>query len=127
MSTKLRFAKAEWAICVLGVLVNVALACNLFLPNAWAGRNDFLGFYAGARLAGSGNLYDLASVRAEHLNAIGETGEIQFERLPVYAMVLKPLGWLSYRAAYVVWEIVLVTAFLGFLVLWPSQPEVPKW
>lgn len=127
MSTKLRFAKAEWAICVLGVVVNVALACNLFLPNAWAGRNDFLGFYAGARLAGSGNLYDLASVRAEHLNAIGETGEIQFERLPVYAMVLKPLGWLSYRAAYVVWEIVLVTAFLGFMVLWPSQPEVPKW
>src|SRR5579872_3034525 len=110
MSTKLRFAKAEWAICVLGVVVNVALACNLFLPNAWSGRNDFLGFYAGARLAGSNNLYNRESVRAEHVNAIGETGEIQYGRLPVYAMALKPLGWMPYRAAYLAWEILLVTA-----------------
>ena len=127
MATKPKLAKAEAAICVLGVLVNVALACNLFLPNAWSGRNDFLGFYAGARLAGSTHLYDRASVQAEHVNAIGETGEIQYGRLPVYALALKPLGWLPYRTAYAAWEIVLVAAFLGFLVWWPSQAELPKW
>lgn len=125
--SKLMAAKAEIAICALGVVLNIALACNLFLPNAWAGRNDFLGIYAGARLAGSGSLYDRASVTREHLNAIGETGDIPYVRLPVYALVLKPLGWMRYRAAYAAWEVVSVAAFLGFLILWPSPRPFTKW
>jgi hypothetical protein len=120
-------ARGEIAICALGVILNITVACNLFLPNAWTGRNDFLGFYAGARLAGGSNLYNRESIRAEHLNAVGETGEIQYGRLPAYALVLKPLGWLPYRTAYVTWEILLATAFIGFVVLWPNSAASSKW
>jgi Glycosyltransferase family 87 len=125
--SKLIAAKVEIAICALGVVLNIALACNLFLPNAWAGRNDFLGFYAGTRLAGTGNLYNRDRVREEQLKAVGESGEIQYGRLPAYAMALKPLGWLPYRAAYAAWEVLLTGAFLAFLILWPSPAPFRRW
>lgn len=108
------------AACASGVLLNIWLACNLLLPGAWQGRNDFLGFYVGGRLAGTTHLYDRESVRLEHMRAVGETGEIQYGRLPVYALVLKPLARLPYYRAYFIWEILSAAAFVGFLVLWPG-------
>ena len=118
--------KFHIAICAAGVLLNVALAWNVFLPNAWQGRNDFLGFYAGARLAGSENLYQRESVRQEHLSASGETGEIQYGRLPAYALALKPLAGLPYGRAYAVWETLQVAALLGFILLWPGVDLAAK-
>lgn len=115
------------AVCALGVALNVALAANLFLPHAWGGRNDFVGNYAGMRLAGTGNLYDRDSHRREQLHAIGEAGETSYVRLPAYAMALKPLAWLGYRTAYVAWEILSAAAFLGFLTIWPERSAFTKW
>lgn len=115
------------ATCAVGVLLNVSLACNLFLPGAWRGRNDFLGFYVGARLAGSTHLYDRESVRLEQLRVVGETGEIQYGRLPVYALVLKPLAWLPYPRAYLIWEILSAAAFAGFIALWPGVAPPVRW
>lgn len=115
------------ALCIAGALLNTWLACSLFLPRAWQGRNDFLGFYAGGKLAGSPHLYDRDSVAAAHLQAIGETGEIQYGRLPYYAWMLKPLGLLPYPTAYAVWEVLLAAAFAGFLALWPGAAPRTKW
>ena len=103
--------------CAVGVLLNVWAACSLLLPGAWQGRNEFLGFYAGARLVGGPNLYDRDAVRDEHVKAVGETGEIQYGRLPCFAFFLKPLGLLPYRTAYAVWASLLAAAFAGFIAL----------
>jgi len=113
--------------CAAGVLLNVWLACNLYLPGAWQGRNDFLGFYAGARLAGGPHLYDRDSIRAEHLRAVGETGEIQYGRLPCFAFFLKPLARLPYYRAAAIWEIMSAVAFARFIAMWPGAAPATRW
>lgn len=114
-------------LCVVGVLLNSWLACTLFVPGAWRGRNDFLSFYTGAKLSGDPSLYDRGSTARVHLQAIGETGEIQFGRLPYYALLLKPLALLPYPTAYLVWEILSASAFIGFVVLWPCALLRMRW
>jgi len=114
--------------CAVGVLLNIWLSCTLFLPDAeWKGHNDFLGFYAGARLVGSGKLYDRNAVREVHLQAVGQSGEIEYGRLPCYAWFLKPLGSLPYQTAYVLWAALLAAAFVGFIVLWPGVDATTRW
>lgn len=115
-------------VCAVGVLLNSWLACNTLLRGAWqGGRNDFLGFYEGAKLVGTPGLYDRRSVGEVQRRAVGDTFEIEYGRLPYYAWMLKPLGLLPYRTAYLVWEIMLAAAFVGFLVLWPSANPRMKW
>jgi hypothetical protein len=110
------------------MLLNVLLACTLFLPDEeWRGNNDFLGFYAGARLVGSPNLYDRDAVRRVQLQAVGEAGEIQYGRFPFFAWLLKPLGSLPYRTAYAIWAVLLTVAFAGFIALWPGVDATTKW
>ncbi len=113
-------------LCVVGILLNTWLACNLFLPDAWYGRNDFLSFYTGAKLAGTAELYDRAATRDIHVQAVGETGEIQFGRLPYYAWLLEPLARLPYRTAYVTWEALSLAALTAFVALWPGVPFASK-
>ena len=86
-----------------------------------AGRNDFLGIWAGAVLAGSGRLYDAAAARQVLEERTGMSGEaMQFVRPPFYAALLYPLGRLPYRAAYALWELMSLAAVAGFLALWPG-------
>jgi len=114
-------------ICAAGAGLSVWMACNLLLPGAWRGRNDFLGFYAGATLVGAPNLYDRESVRGVQLRAAGESGEVQYGRLPCYALFLKPLSWLPYDTAAAVWEILLAAVFAGFVSLWPGVAASTRW
>ena len=46
---------------------------------------------------------------------------------PCYAWALKPLGWLPYHTAYVVWEVLLLAAFVGFITLWPGVGTARRW
>lgn len=115
------------ALCIAGVLINGWLACNLLLRGAWQGRNDFLGFYAGAQLAGSPQLYDRDSIAKVQLRTVGDTFEIQYGRLPYYAWMLQPLGRLPYRTAYAIWVAMQAAAFAGFLALWPGGGGRTKW
>ena len=86
-----------------------------------------MGFYAGARLVGSPNLYDRSAVRSVHLQAVGLTGEIEYSRFPYYALFLKPLGWLPYYKAYAVWTVAMAVAFAGFVALWPGIDATERW
>src|SRR5690348_3297775 len=115
------------AICLIGVGANVWIVCNYYLPDAWWGRNDFLSLWAGARLVGGAHLYDRAAVQQEYLEAIGATGDIEFGRLPCFAFFLKPLTWLSYYHAAVVWESMSALASIGFLALWPASAPRTRW
>ena len=114
-------------VCAIGILLNVWIACHVFLRNAWLGRNDFLGFYEGARLVGTPQLYDRQAVRDVQLQTVGETFEIQYGRLPCYAWFLKPLRSLPYRTAYTLWITLMSSAFAGFIALWPGVPESRRW
>lgn len=116
------------AACAVGALLNIWIATHLIHPNGdWQGRNDFLGFYAGARLVGGPNLYDRESVRQEHIRAVNMEGEIQFGRFPCFAFFIKPLAWLPYYRAAAVWEILNGAAFLGFILLWPGGQPARRW
>ena len=75
------------------------------------GINDFENLYAGARLIGTPGQYDPAAYRDLQLAAAGHTNPSWlFTRLPAFALLLRPLGWLPYRAAYGVWQALSVGA-----------------
>ena len=63
------------------------------------GDNDFMSFYAGARLVGTPGLYDPAKTRDLQLELIGMTEEARshFIRLPWFAALLWPICQLPYR------------------------------
>lgn len=114
-------------LCAAGILLNAWIACNVFLRNAWQGRNDFLGFYEGAQLVGTAGLYDRDAVRHVQLRTTGETFEIQYGRLPCFAWFIKPLGSLPYRSAYTLWAVLQGAAFAAFLALWPAVSVTRRW
>lgn len=65
------------------------------------GANDFLQLYAGARLAGSPDLYSPEAAWQIHRQAVGyHLPSVVYTRPPFYAWLLQPLGWPSYPAAY---------------------------
>ena len=116
------------AIGAAGAMLNIWCACHFFEPGgAWKGRNDFLGFYAGSRLAGSPALYDFEAVRREQVRASGEFVYLQFARLPAYAVLLKPLAWMPYHAAYALWLAIGAAAFVAFAMLWPAESAAAKY
>lgn len=86
------------------------------------GKNDFLPFYAGGRLAFTGHLYDQGRVLAEEHRAGGVAGEsLHFIRPPWFAAALWPLARLSYPDAYLIWEL-LLAASIGAFALWFGPP-----
>jgi len=80
---------------------------------------DFSEFYSAAELAGSGHMYDWGRIQALELRNGSTT--IPFGRIPVYAVLLKPLTFLGYNAARMVWLLVNAAALVGFAVLWPLR------
>ncbi len=114
---------------ITGLMLNIWIAWNLFLRGAGTGRNDFTSFYGGAALAGTPDLYNPTKVSELQLRVTGErTSEAEkFVRLPCYAIFLKPLAWLPYPAAYLIWELLSAAALLAALLLWPGQSATTKW
>jgi Glycosyltransferase family 87 len=76
-------------------------------------------FYSAARLAGTGHLYDFDRIAELELQTGGHP--IPFGRLPVYAVLLKPLTVLPYRYAREAWLTVNLFALIGFAALWPVR------
>lgn len=91
-----------------------------------AARNDFLPLYVGAKLAGTGNLYDPHAYYAFMIHRFEALHEsLRFTRLPFYASLLWPLSWLPYETAYIVWWLLRIAALGGFVALWriPSRAD----
>jgi len=81
---------------------------------------DFTGFYVGASLVTSPSLYDpQANLTVQRKIGAKEVNSVIFVRLPYFAAILRPLTWIPYRAAVVVWGFLSVAALLGFAFLFP--------
>jgi hypothetical protein len=81
--------------------------------------SDFNQFYSASKLAGTGHLYDFDRIRELELR--NGPHPIPFGRLPVYAVLLKPLTVLTYSYARAVWLLVNLAALIGFATLWPVR------
>lgn len=72
----------------------------------WEGKNDFFAFYAGAKLAGSNDLYETGvQYEMQHQVLQGSLPAVVYIRLPFYALLLRPLAWLDYQIA---WRVFLI-------------------
>jgi len=117
-----------------GALVWTAVALGLALlagcgylqkDRALYGLNDFMQLYAGATLVGTPELYDIAANQRVTLQATGLALEgVNYTRPPFYAAFLRPLAYLPYRTAYLIFEIVSLAALLGFIAWF--RREVPE-
>lgn len=81
------------------------------------GKNDFAAFYMGAKLAGTGHLYDAARHYEGQKAELGYyMPAVTYIRLPYHAVLLKPLAWLDYRTA---WKLfLLANALCAAWVYW---------
>jgi len=81
---------------------------------------DFTGLYVGASLVTSPTLYDPeANLAVQRKIGATETNSTIFVRLPYFAAILRPLTWIQYRAAIVVWGFLSVAALIGFAFVFP--------
>jgi hypothetical protein len=109
------------ALCALLFLLPLFWACG---PRSFAGQNDFLQLYGGAKLVGTGDLYSPEAMKRIHIDSTGVwLRGVYYSRLPFYAFVLQPLGWLPYSAAYFCFQIISAIAVAAFLRLY--LPECP--
>jgi hypothetical protein len=84
------------------------------------GCNDFMNFYSGARLVGTPELYNTERMISLQKEVTGWSSHNKlYCRPPFYALLLSPLGRLSYEAANWVWEGLLLAGFAAFIALWP--------
>jgi hypothetical protein len=110
--------RAYYVALLLGLAISTIPARSL-IGNIVIGKNDFLQFYSGARLAGTPYLYDSAHIRDEQIAATGGFGvAAYYVRLPFYATLLSPLGKLPYHTSFWVWQAVSLAALVGFVALW---------
>lgn len=96
---------------VFGLYINIRLWFD-------AGHNgvDFNQFYAAAKLAGTGRLYDWDSLRTIEVR---NGPPIPTARLPVVACGAKPLTLIPYPDALLIWRVVSIVAALAVCLVWP--------
>lgn len=114
-------ARRTWMFpaAALGI-VCLALWFRGDAPRVAGGINDFLGMYAGARLVGSPEQFNAAAYLREQVEATRWSApSLLYTRLPVFAVLLRPLAKLAYRHAYYLWQILSVLALVAALTIWP--------
>jgi hypothetical protein len=123
-------------LCLAGLGVMAWLTWSVLLAGSGKGgagsadllANDFVNFYAGARLAGTPLLYDAAAVAdVEARDAGWSGGPLPYGHLPFHAVLLWPLGRLPYRDAFWIWEALLMAAAWGSVLFWKLPGRGVKW
>jgi hypothetical protein len=109
------------AVLVVVGLLGYSKAYHDRTPAAICG-SDFPVTYAGAKLAFSPDLYLPEAAQQIEQQEMGcATLSAAFIRLPYYAVLLRPLAWLPFRTAFVLWRTASLIAILAFLVLCRAQ------
>jgi len=110
-----------WVGAAMGLLF-LGLLGYLQRERFLAGQNDFAQLYAGAQLSGTPQLYDPEANKAVHRRVLGTWLEsVYYSRPPFYALVLRPLGRLSYKTAYWTLECLSALALIAFLKIWTPR------
>lgn len=109
---------ASLGLLVSAVVIGPSLAWSL---RPGAPRNDFVSSYTAPALLASGGLYDLKQIENEQAKYGFDRNrqhKLAFLRPPVYALLLKPLAWLPYNAAYLTWLVLSAASLVAVAVLW---------
>ena len=83
--------------------------------------SDFLGFYAGAKLAPSGRMYQADEIRRIESQYGAVAIAKPYHRPPFYALATTPFALLPYRWAFLLWQTLNLAALCLFVLLWPAQ------
>jgi hypothetical protein len=111
-----RFAIVKQIGLIAGILLVLAFASQMQWGRVLAGQNDFLAFYGGAKLVGTGELHSDQAMERVHRGVAGVwLPGVLYIRPDFYAVLLKPLGWLPYSLAYFSFQALNLAAFLGFV------------
>ncbi len=106
----------KWIGIFIGVLLMALFASQIADTRVLKAQNDFLQFYGGAELVGTGHLHDPAAMRAVQMRVAGVwLPAVLYVRPDYYAVLLKPLSWLPFSAAYAMFQLANLAALLGFL------------
>lgn len=111
----------------LGILCVLAAGISI-----WAGLravrtdDDFVGIYAAAQLAGTGHLFDVDRISRLEANYQPHPHALPFLRLPIYALIWKPLTWLPFRIARLFWALLNLAAMVACVLLWPRGDKWAK-
>jgi Glycosyltransferase family 87 len=110
----------------VGIALLAALA-SLQWHRLVRGQNDFVQLYIGAKLVGTPDLYSRAANQALMKSILGATMEsVTYVRAPFYAVLLKPLAFLPYLAAYAVFCVLGIASILWFVVRFSREcPALP--
>ena len=113
-------SNTAWWIAVISAAALTALwAYFLPLRRVARGQNDFLAFYAGAKLAGAPDLYSAQTAKQMQAEMAGIwLPAVIYIRPPFYAALLKPLARMPYRAAYWLFQALNLAALASFLWKW---------
>ncbi len=108
---------STWAPAVLGLLFLLALAYP-FRERILTGDNDFLVHYIGAKLCGTGQLYEPQANYRLMEELQGEVAPILLFNRPAYtAVFLRPLAWFPYLTAWALFSILSLSCLVAFVVL----------
>lgn len=110
---------------ILEIIIGVGFLCVLEFPyrnTVLLGHNDFSTFYAGGKLARTPALYNHESMRREVRALWPDSGDSEvYLRAPFYAVLLKPLAWLPYRAALIAFLCLTAGSFLWFVIRFAKE------
>lgn len=111
----------------LGILCLVAGIVSLWGSFRAVGNDDdFVGFYAAGKLAGSGHLFDVGQIARVEAAYQRRPHPLPFIRIPIYALLWKPLTWFPFQAARVLWMLLNLAAMIAATLLWPTRNQWAK-
>ncbi len=109
----------RWAIYAAAA-VALCVSVRLNLSDPWS---DFPGFYVGAELTGTPDLYNPAAAR-QLLQDLSDRPEVlAIVRVPANYLLAVPLTTLSYQAAERLWMSLMAVCAALFLWIYPDRPR----
>ncbi len=129
LTTVWRRSSTTWALCLGGLFfvcfLGFGLITRFFTTTFVGNETDFFAFYAGARLAGTPNLYSQHAIWAAQTAATGHYSPgLLFIRLPCFALFLWPLAQLPYEAARYLWAALQCGLIAAAVWLWPGSRKI---
>lgn len=115
------------ALQTLAACAFLAALCFTQRSHFFPPRNDFLQFYVGAKLVGTGAYYSAEANAALQRSLIPDlVNTFTPVHPPFESVLLWPLAWFNLNTAFVLFELVSLAALAIFIItLLPRAPELP--